>query len=67
MFHNIKLIHPMVSLKELKDNNLKLTDINLKDFSQLMFLAEMTFTWDPIKKGKSIVLSNNNLTANKKG
>jgi len=27
----------------------------------------MTFTWDPIKKGKSVVLSNNNLTANKKG
>lgn len=27
----------------------------------------MTFTWDPIKKGKSVVLSNNNLTCNKQG
>lgn len=32
-----------------------------------MFLAEMTFTWDPIKKGKSIVLSSNNLMVTKKG
>ncbi|CAK69624.1 unnamed protein product (macronuclear) [Paramecium tetraurelia] len=67
MFHNIKLIHPMIQLKELKDSQIKLSEVGLKDFSQLIFLAEMTFTWDPIKKGKSVILSNNNLTANKKG
>ncbi|CAD8175890.1 unnamed protein product [Paramecium octaurelia] len=67
LFHNIKLIHPMIQLKELKDTQIKLSEVGLKDFSQLLFLAEMTFTWDPIKKGKSVVLSNNNLTANKKG
>lgn len=47
--------------------NEKISDLQLKDYSQLLFLAQMTFTWDPIKKGKSIVLSNNNLTTNKQG
>lgn len=67
MLHNVKLIHPITPLKEFKDMNEKISDLQLKDYSQLLFLAQMTFTWDPIKKGKSIVLSNNNLTTNKQG
>lgn len=45
----------------------KVSELGLKDFSQLLFLAQMTFIWDPIKKGKSITLSNSNNTANKQG
>lgn len=57
----------MGTLKEFKDHNAMISDCNLMEFAQVIMLASMTFFWDPFKKGKAIVLSNNDCTANKQG
>jgi tripartite motif-containing protein 9/67 len=65
MLHSIRLIHPIGQLKEFKDHNLSVSEVNLLSLSQLLLIAQTTFFWDPAKKGKAINLSNNNCTANK--
>ncbi|KAM3135484.1 negative regulation of SNARE complex assembly [Paramecium bursaria] len=65
MMHNIKILHPIQGIKEL--NFQKLSDTIIRDYSQIIFIAQQSFTWDTTKKGKSIQLSNHNLTANKSG
>lgn len=64
ILHNLKLIYPMGSLKELNDSE-TVDKHNLPENTNLILLVQTLFFWDPNMKGTDIKLSNNNYTATK--
>ena len=62
-----KLIYPMGTLRNLSLSlNDTFFDQHIPNNAKLVLVGKQSFTWDPIAKGRNILLLNHNLTANKR-